>query len=88
MKLNIHIPRILRKEHESSVLSVELNREMPIIKLLQEVLGERFSLVFNENGMAKGFVRIFHNDNYIDNILNVAFADGDDLEIITSMSGG
>jgi len=56
--------------------------------VLMDYLGFDYEKVIHENGTFKGFIRIFVNNNLIQNIKNVILADGDDIHIVFSVSGG
>lgn len=88
MCFKLLLPRAIRKMQEPSCLSIDLNEDFELYSSLKEILKERFELLFNEDGSCKGFAKFFHNDKCIDNLHEIKLSNGDELEIITSMSGG
>lgn len=88
MKLKIVLPRSLRELGEPAIMEMDCPNQKSLIQIMKEVLGKRYDLVFEDNGSSKGFAKIFHNDICIDSVQDICVSDGDELEIITAMSGG
>ena len=88
MRFKLLLPRAIRKIQEPSCISIERNDNFELYSSLKEILKDRFDLIFNEDGSCKGFVKFFHNDKCIDNLHEIKISNDDELEIITSMSGG
>ena len=72
---------------ENDTKLVEFNHGDSLDMILKKTLGERYSIII-ENGAFKNFVRCFHNDGLVNNLCDVLLENNDEVEIISSMSGG
>lgn len=88
MKLTVFIPKIIRHPNESNCVEIRFDKNSSLQHVLKDVLQDRYDLIFNSDGSCKGFAKCYYNDNSIENLSDVHLSDGDEFEIITSMSGG
>ncbi len=88
MKVMLILPRAIRNKEEASCIELLFETKTNFQEVLKNFLQERYSLIFNENGECKGFAKCFHNNECIDSLHDFLLEDGDEIEIITSMSGG
>jgi len=88
MKLTVVLPRSICKQDEFRKNILHVSDQINLIDVVKDLLQERFSIIFNEDGISKGFALCFYNDDLLDSLHGKKINDGDELEIITAKSGG
>jgi len=56
--------------------------------LLENIYGENVNLFINANGDTSGYINIYVNKFIVKNVKEIPVSDGDEVIILTSMSGG
>lgn len=59
-----------------------------ISNLLEDIYGERVRLLINEEGVISGYINVYVNKKNLENIKNVKVCEGDEVVLMSSMSGG
>lgn len=56
--------------------------------LLENIYGENVSLFIRANGDTSGYINIYINRFLVKNVKNTPVSDGDEIILLSSMSGG
>ena len=59
-----------------------------IYNLLEGIYGERVRLLINEGGVISGYINVYVNKKHLENIKDVEVCQGDEIILMSSMSGG
>lgn len=66
------------------VISTKTN----LYDFLLDIYQDRLRVLFDEQGQSKGFISIFLNSQQLFSIMNVNLNNHDEIQIISSISGG
>lgn len=88
MKFQLFIPQVIRKAYEPYYITLSFESNSNLQEILRNFLQERYDLIFNDDGSCKGFAKCFYKNDCIDNLSEISLSDGDEIEIVMSMSGG
>lgn len=79
-----HLIEFSSQKNIRQVISAKSN----LYDFLLDIYQDRLSTLFDEHGQSKGFISIFLNAQQLFSILNVHLNNNDEIQIISSISGG